>query len=508
MDTKELAQKLLKDLDEDLIKDIDNETLKRLQKEMNPYSTIAGDQDSFLNCSITDLTQKYMRRLLMTAMIGFLNRACDEWNYPQDLQVVPVYEYVQNPDSDLLAIQPGDTERTKNVKKYNLHWMKRRVIVKEFLEEMFQYDPDIHVRSAYAPNPDNENRKIVLTPAAKIAVWNLSREAKETKDQTVKERLLARIERIKSVQGKECSKECKCPGKSSDQKAKDPECKCSGKSSDQKTNDQKDQNDPKTKSSDQNDPKATDQKDQNDPKATDPKVKNKSKMDQINDFLNETKTEEHFQMIPPQDIFGRFSKYYDENYESLRESVYALYGCTADFEHAVQPISVHSTAKEAEAYKRQHCNEFLCDVYTLGFGKWNLIGPFSQNRQKISFYGDNSHIIKELLDRTESDSKLAADMLKKRVKVKKVQNIIEAGPHPEKVSELQNMHPDSRSIGKVDVKRELKSFRLAQEKPEDGVEVPIFRINRGTIERDFFYTKVDQKTQLLQATMPRELEKK
>jgi hypothetical protein len=108
----------------------------------------------------------------MTGMIGFLNRMCDEWGVPDGVQVVPVYDYLADPSS----LEPDaeelsrETDRARSERVANKQWMEKRIVVKEFLEHMFQFSPDEHVRSSYTPDPKNDAREMFDTLAGKLAV--------------------------------------------------------------------------------------------------------------------------------------------------------------------------------------------------------------------------------------------------------------------------------------------------------------------------------------------------
>jgi hypothetical protein len=56
------------------------------------------------------------------------------------------------------------------------------------------------------------------------------------------------------------------------------------------------------------------------------------------------------EMIPPVDIFAKFKRYCEVNYESLREAVEYLYCEKPEFELAVNPYSWHDTREEAEEF--------------------------------------------------------------------------------------------------------------------------------------------------------------
>jgi hypothetical protein len=165
----ELLKQLFAELTpENLAKLNDNEVLE-LRKKMNPYGRTVEGADQFLTFSYTDLRACYLEKLMMTGMIAFFNRMCDEWGVPDGIRVVPVDDYVK----DHTTIDPpSGVVADDALEDYKKNWrmMQKRVIVKEFLNYLFQFDPNEHVRSAYVPNPKDDARKIVETPAGKRAM--------------------------------------------------------------------------------------------------------------------------------------------------------------------------------------------------------------------------------------------------------------------------------------------------------------------------------------------------
>ncbi len=164
-------QTIMANMDDDTLKLLPTELVDSIRKRISPYgNVISSTPKKIITMCHTNLREKYMKRYLITAMIGFLNRACDEWCVPKSVPVVSVYDYVKNPK----LIDPPDDVKlavdTKEDYESNAKMMQKRIIVKEFLEDMFQYDPDLHVRSAYKPCPKDPQRKILNTPAAKRAI--------------------------------------------------------------------------------------------------------------------------------------------------------------------------------------------------------------------------------------------------------------------------------------------------------------------------------------------------
>lgn len=169
--------KLLEELDEDTISKMDDSEILELRKKLNPYGRTIQGSNKVVTFSYTDLQGQYQKKILTTAMIGYLNRMCDEWEVPTGVPVVSVYEYCKNPEL-LNEFENGldkPTEQLLNDINENKKMMEKRVIVKEFLEHMFQYNPDIHVRSAYKPNPKDTTRNILETPAAQLAIYELKK---------------------------------------------------------------------------------------------------------------------------------------------------------------------------------------------------------------------------------------------------------------------------------------------------------------------------------------------
>ena len=145
MTTAERIDLYLKALSNDDLSKLDQEKVLEMRKRLNPYGRTIAGANKFLNFSITQITHEYWKKFITTAMIGFLNRMCDEWKVPNGVPVVSVYEFLENPillDTPALAIEKKNESTIKDY-EFNREWMKKRIIVKEFLEEMFQFNPQL-----------------------------------------------------------------------------------------------------------------------------------------------------------------------------------------------------------------------------------------------------------------------------------------------------------------------------------------------------------------------------
>ena len=168
-------EKIIKELaDEDYSK-FPAEEILELRKKTNPYGRTIEGSDRYLNFSITQIHHEYWKKLIITAFVGFLNRMNDEWKVPDGVPVVPVYEYLEDKsklDTPAMVLNKGDKSAIYDY-EFNRKWMEKRVVVKEFLEEFLQFNPDEHVRSGYRPNRGDNTRKPVDTEAGQLAVEHL-----------------------------------------------------------------------------------------------------------------------------------------------------------------------------------------------------------------------------------------------------------------------------------------------------------------------------------------------
>jgi hypothetical protein len=192
MSAADQLSKLLDEIDDDTLAKMSDDDVLELRKKLNPYGRTIQGSDKVLTFSHTGLQAEYLKKMCMTAMVGYLNTMLDEWRVPDGVPVVRVYDYVRAPE--LLdefektlqkpeLLMPQINENKKN--------MKKRVIVKEFLEDMFQYNPDMHVRSAYKPNYKDPDRDVLDTPAAQLAIRRLKQKDAEFREEALQyERLI------------------------------------------------------------------------------------------------------------------------------------------------------------------------------------------------------------------------------------------------------------------------------------------------------------------------------
>lgn len=413
LDLSKQLTDILNELDAEKIAAMSDSEVLELRKKLNPYGRTIEGSNKYLTYSYTDLQFEYTKKLITTTMIGFLNRMCDEWRVPDGIPIVPVYDYVKNPalldEFEKTLQEPEELRSQIDENKRN---MEKRVIIKEFLEDMFQYNPDMHVRSAYKPNPSDDERKILDTPAAQLAIHTLM---KNSEFKTKWDRCAAVADSTSS-----------------------------GSTTDLTTSSTASSEDVKY----------------------------------INSHIKE--------MIPPVDLFHRFQYYYDSNYEELKSVTNDLYCDKPCFETAINPYAWHDTEEDAEKFITKHRDEVITTIYKAHSGKWNIFSPYKKVRESMKYFNKNTEVLEEIAKQIESDSKIGAELMRKRIKIKKQKNIAESGPDDAAFIKWKEQNSTLKQMGAETFKPEEYDC------PSDALEVPVFRISNGgtKLERSVFHTQV------------------
>jgi hypothetical protein len=457
VNTKDLAKELnslLDELrDEDLSSLPDNEILE-LRKKLNPYGRTIEGSDKYVNLSITQIHHEYWKKLIITSFIGFLNRMNDEWGVPSGIPIVPVSDYVN--DVDLIktpesVVKAGDKNAIYDF-ELNQKWMAKRVVVKEFLEYMFQFNPDEHVRSAYRPNSADKSRKPIETLASRIAKATLRAKDKEwTAREETQEVLRKLTETKQNVQQEQPKPKMKTVNKT-----------IIGK-------------DGKKKVVTREVPDAE----------TPSPVIEKLPADLKDNLLTKNVEE----MIPAHDLFNRYKTYLTTNYEELRECTNNLYCEKPEFELAVNVYACHDTADDAEKFVKKHKNEVITEVFTVHTGKWCFFDSFKEQRDNTKFFNDQTIVLEEMLKQTESDAKLGADLLKKRVQKEKKKNIILTGEDDQSFAKWRKQN---NTLNKMNI--EHIGDMVSSDCPDNAIEVPVWRLSQDgqTLAKDKFYSLAER----------------
>jgi len=138
-------------------------------------------------------------------------------------------------------------------------------------------------------------------------------------------------------------------------------------------------------------------------------------------------------VIPPQDTFHRLRFYLDANMEAIRAATEAIYHEKPFLDFAVNLMDYTTgTAEEVkewgERFRDANQDRVISEIKLIEFGAWTWLGEFEKNRQIANIFNRHTDIFKRILDRHEEDKKLGGLLMRQRVKKAKAKNIREEGP--------------------------------------------------------------------------------
>lgn len=167
-------------VDANLIDNLTDEQVTELRKKISPYGRTIEGSGKLTCLSITNLSEQYMKKFLMTSLIGFLYRQCDEYELDDGEPPVHMDDFdtfmLKYSEAENNAVQSKKwlTENKFNEKNLTIEQkgeilehkkriergegFKKRLIVRQFIDNIFQFNPDRHVRSAYSDNPLDPER--------------------------------------------------------------------------------------------------------------------------------------------------------------------------------------------------------------------------------------------------------------------------------------------------------------------------------------------------------------
>lgn len=211
----------------------------------------------------------------------------------------------------------------------------------------------------------------------------------------------------------------------------------------------------------------------------------------------------------PNDTYNRFQMYYDVNYEMLRKAVMFLYAEKPDIEVAINVFDSFDSLEQAKDYVEKNKTKVVTNIYTLTNNKWNLLGSFKENRQRMDFYNKNTVILENILKQQEEDAKVGKELLKKRVKKVKTKNVKTYGKDDPNFQIYKQQNLDGvydTTITKI-VENEDESLTVEREMevsehgamvdsdgvPEDALEIKVTTVNAktGNVGTSRIFTKAE-----------------
>mgnify|MGYP003455186795 CR=1 FL=1 len=455
----------------DAVANMSMEQIADVQKKINLFGVVIPAEIQHANISIVNHRDTYLRRIYVTALIGYLFRCAAEYKQAEHTNVVM-------PDELYKALgvkRPADAAAHDTAYRNVL-----TEAINGFLRHNFEYNPDKHVRSAFKDNLDDPER------AGKFAGFYV-----EMKSAGVRVPVTDAAAQLKAALP--ADKHFLVDAMTADAAANLAKTHTHATAAAEHL------------ATIQRNITLTDQLAIVDEARRGLlAAAHATRADCMADAAGAV------EWVPPVDVFHHFDRYLDNHYELFREATQILYAEKPDIEFAVQFYDKsYQTMDEAIAARDKIADRVSTNVITISNEGWYMLGPFKKNRERIDFYNKNTEILKRMAEQAEQDSRLGADLMKNRVRRHKHRNIIEAGPDDPGLEKYKSALGTIEALGAKSVLTNEEKSKMAEavrskemaEVPDDAIQVDVFKPVEGpdgttTLAREKFYTKSEAPTHM------------
>ncbi|MCK9604105.1 MAG: hypothetical protein M0R66_07095 [Candidatus Omnitrophica bacterium] len=134
------------------------------------------------------------------------------------------------------------------------------------------------------------------------------------------------------------------------------------------------------------------------------------------------------EIAPPADVFYHFGRYIDSHYEVLRLLTDTIYRSPPGIENVIIYYDTFENLDRAKEYVRVHEAEFRADPKIIENGGVTVLGPFRENRDAVDFYNRHTEVLRVMMEQVARDHQIGKDLTKKKIVDAKRKNIRETGP--------------------------------------------------------------------------------
>jgi hypothetical protein len=156
---KELDLEELRELSNSVINDpnvvhtlTDNEAMQ-LRKYINPLGNIVTNKRIHVNMSLVNWKDKYLRKLHLTTMIGYLYRTLEEYEPEEELE-----REKRRYAAALVTATDKDSLLAEHKERLKLIYSTAHGIIEKFLNRNFEYNPDLHLRGSKTNTKNDPER--------------------------------------------------------------------------------------------------------------------------------------------------------------------------------------------------------------------------------------------------------------------------------------------------------------------------------------------------------------
>jgi len=403
----------------------DAEKLIALKSKLDRLAVIPGTDGRYTVYSLIDAPRNQITKQVTTGMIGYLMFAVSRFMLPEGIPPTEVEDYLK----DKKCIKPHnkitDLELLKKYAQNEYIMHNIRVPIYAYLEHMFRYNPNKHVRSAMSPSSVDTSRILLETECAMEAYKELLNDKQYSflKDDPRYKAIAEHETNNKKLQtGKTIGKILKARKGGKDgvigNNIKQLNVKQVGS---------------KNISSDLYNHKPTPEE----------------------ELMIKKYPEELLRFIPPIDLYSNFNSYFTQHYEDITELASHIY-CEKHYKSMLHIYGIFDTEEDAKKFIDKHADEFnICTAKICETGKWIVQGPYIQNRENIYSPADQGLILKDILKQHSADEASAQSIMKHKIS--------------------ENKYKDLKAIKQSDKSEEKSDLRTIEKKLEENEAFKAFK---------------------------------
>jgi len=120
--------------------------------------------------------------------------------------------------------------------------------------------------------------------------------------------------------------------------------------------------------------------------------------------------------VPPDDTFHNFQYYLDSNYEELRGVTESLYKLKPDLDVGIIPYGSFTSEEAADNFVERNKGSTIASILTLRNGQWGFLESFKANRDRIEAYRGTivEDILAQVKEDTKLGAELTRDRAVRR----------------------------------------------------------------------------------------------
>jgi len=428
------------------------EDLQKMRASLNVYKARKVDKPQFVNMTIINWVERYLRNLYLTAMTGYMFRNARDYEPKQELEDMDM-AYRKRID-ETIGAEPEvyakmREEHDKQCAQVRLTASK---YIRNFLATQFEFDPDAHVRNSHVGVPEDKKRPQMAENIAKTCATAAKAASVSQKLESNSAKAFTRLKEAYSMLSNHIAEAHTQITAAEDvlRRNMDPETQLAI--------------------------------------LTKRRValgNMRNNIKEITEPLTCADTLDAWTHDPPADTLFHFRRYIDNNFEKLREACETFFKDRADVEFSIIVRGIFDSEEDAKN-QISSTSGYDSSVVTVEVGPACLLGPYAENTKAAQYLSKETKILEEMTEAARKDQELGADMVNKRIDINKSRNTRIDGPNaPEFARYMETVNTISQIGSKTtpltaEEKATLEKAREVKadlEVPDDAIQTKVFSMN-------------------------------